>query len=71
MKIYNVFNRETGYNEELFNLTAAKKAMRENNAQETITKVYSNGKWINCGEIELKGSNKTFVANTKQTKKGY
>lgn len=31
-----------------------------------ITKTWANGDWENFGEITLKGSNKTFVANTKQ-----
>ena len=31
-----------------------------------ITKTWANGDWENLGEINLKGSNKTFVANTKQ-----
>lgn len=71
MKIYNVVNSETGYREEFFNLSAAKKAMRENNAKGFITKVYSNGDWVDCGEITLNGSNKTFVANSQQTTKSY
>ena len=29
------------------------------------------GDWEPCGEIVLKGSNKTFMANTRQTKAGY
>lgn len=55
----------------LDSLTAAKKAMKEHNAKGTKTKVYSNGDWEPCGEIVLKGSNKTFMANTRQTKAGY
>lgn len=31
-----------------------------------ITKTWSNGDWENCGEIKMKGSNKTFIANTRQ-----
>lgn len=31
-----------------------------------ITKVWANGDWENLGEINLKGSNKTFVVNTRQ-----
>jgi hypothetical protein len=45
--------------------------MKENNAEGFITQIRSNGDWMNCGEIKLKGSNKTFVANTKQTKMNY
>ena len=36
-----------------------------------ITKVWANGDFENLGEINLKGSNKTFVANTKQKKVNY
>ena len=71
MKIYHVANLETGYREEFFSLAAAKKAMRENNATGSITKVYSNGDWVPCGEIKLGGSNKTFIANSRQTTKSY
>lgn len=70
MTIYHVFN-ESGYSEEFHSLASAKKAMKKNNAKGTKTKVYSNGDWIPCGEILLKGSNKTFTANTRQTKSGY
>lgn len=45
--------------------------MKEHNAKGTKTKVYSNGDWEPCGEIVLKGNNKTFMANTRQTKAGY
>ncbi|CAG9891151.1 hypothetical protein BOVA713_634 [Bacteroides ovatus] len=34
-------------------------------------RVYSDGEFVNCGSISLTGSNKSFVANTRQTKKGY
>lgn len=71
MKIYNVINSETGYSEEFFNLTSAKKAMREHNAKGYIAKVWSNGDWEPCGEIQLKGSNKTFIANSRQTSASY
>lgn len=71
MKIYTVVNREEGYNEDFYNLTEAKKAMKEHNAKGYITKVYANGDWENCGEILLKGNNKTFVANSRQQVKGY
>lgn len=71
MKIYTVINKSENYFEEFYNLPDAKKAMREHNAKGYITKVYSNGEWENCGEIQLKGNNKTFIANSKQTIKGY
>lgn len=31
-----------------------------------ITKIWATGDWENLGEINFKGSNKTFIANTKQ-----
>ena len=71
MRIYDVINNETGYREQFTKLSLAKKAMKEHNARGYITKVYSNGDWVDCGEITLKGSNKTFVANTRAVKKGY
>lgn len=71
MKIYSVFNHETGYHETFYSLSAAKKAMKEHNAKGSITQVWSNGNWENLGPIVLKGSNKHFVANTRQTKAGY
>jgi hypothetical protein len=71
MKQYNVLNKETGYNEYFYSLSAAKTAMRENNAKGFITKIYANGDWVSCGEITLKGSNKTFIANSQQRVAGY
>jgi len=71
MKIYTVINDETDYREDFHSLTAAKQAMREHNAKGFITKVWSNGDWEPAGEITLKGSNKTFIANTRQQKKNY
>ena len=71
MKIYDVINNENGYQEQFFKLNDAKKAMKTHNAKGFITKVWSNGDFEPCGEITLKGSNKIFLANTKQIKKGY
>ena len=71
MKVYIVVNREENYNEEFYNLNSAKAAMKEHNAKGYIYKIYSNGDFENCGEIKLKGNNKTFIANTKQTMKNY
>lgn len=36
-----------------------------------ITKTWANGDWENLGEIKMKGSNKTFVANTRQKVASY
>ena len=70
MTQYIVINNETGYYEEFFNLTAAKKAMKEHNAKGQKFKIYSNGEWVDCGEITLKGNNKTFIANSPRNMKG-
>ena len=71
MKVYLVTNSETNYNEEFYNLASAKKAMKENNAKGYIYKFYSNGTMVQCGEIKLNTTNKTFIANTKQSTYGY
>jgi hypothetical protein len=71
MKVYLVVNREENYNEEFYNLTSAKKAMKEHNAKGYIYKIYSNGDMVSCGEIAIKSNNKTFVANSKQIIKSY
>ncbi len=71
MKVYTVVNRSDNYCEDFYNLTEAKKAMKEHNAKGYIYKIYSNGDFVNCGEITLKGNNKTFIANSKQTTKNY
>ncbi len=71
-----VYDETTKESETYCTLTAAKKWMRERMKQGHEVsgqkyKVYSNGDFVNCGEINLKGSNKSFVANTKQKKPGY
>lgn len=71
MKVYTVINRSENYCEDFYNLTEAKKAMKEHNAKGYIYKIYANGDFENCGEIVLKGSNKTFIANSKQKVKNY
>lgn len=57
-----------------FNLTSAKKLIKDNldkYAGSSITKTWANGDCENLGEIKLNGSNKTFVANTKQVVENY
>ena len=71
MRIYTVINDEKNYREDFYSLSEAKKAMKENDAEGFITKVWSNGDWEPAGEITLKGTNKTFIANTRQTTKSY
>ena len=69
MTLYIVINNETGYYEEFTILTAAKKAMREHNARGSKWKLYNNGDEVDCGEITLTGSNKTYIANSPRNMK--
>lgn len=73
---YLVYDLTTKESETFFTLTGAKKWMRERQKQGhevegTKHKIYSNGDTVNCGKIKLTGNNKSFVANSKQTKPGY
>lgn len=73
---YSVYDKTTDNAETFFSLSAAKKRMKALIAEGhevtgTKTKTYANGDWVNCGEITLSGSNKTFIANSHQTKPGY
>lgn len=57
-----------------YSLAPAKKLIKANLDKykgSCITKTWANGDWENLGEINLKGSNKTFVANTKQRMANY
>lgn len=57
-----------------YSLAPAKKLIKANIDKyigSCITKTWANGDWENLGEIKLKGSNKTFVANTRQRKASY
>ena len=55
-------------------LAPAKKLIKSNldkYAGSCITKIWADGSWEDLGEISLKGSNKNFVANTKQKVANY
>lgn len=79
------FNRETRRWEEievtamvtsitLSSLSGAKRIIKANldkYAGSCITKTWPNGDFENLGEIKLNGSNKTFVANTRQKVASY
>ena len=57
-----------------YSLDVAKKFIKANLDKykgSCITKTWANGDWENLGEINLKGSNKTFVANTRQKAANY
>lgn len=58
----------------LHTLRLAKKLIKENLDKyicSSITQTWGNGEWENLGQIKIKGNNKTFVANTRQTKASY
>ena len=79
------FNRETRRWEEievtemvtsitLSSLSEAKRIIKTNLDKYTgscITQTWSDGNFENLGEIKLSGSNKTFVANTRQRVASY
>lgn len=76
MTIYSVYDKTSKESETYYSLSAAKKAMKElikqgHEVESSKTRVYSNGDWVNCGEITLSGSNKSFVANSRMTKANY
>lgn len=47
--------------ERFFSLAEAKRKMKETGKPGTKYKVYSNGDFVNCGSIKIKGSNKCIV----------
>jgi len=55
--------------QQFFKASSAKKYMRETGLTGSKVKVYSNGDWIPMGEITLKGSNKSFIANSPRNMK--
>lgn len=66
---FDVECEEVGTEFVFYSLKAAKAfiaANRDKYAGSQIVKTWSNGDWENLGEIKLRGSNKTYVANTKQ-----
>lgn len=76
MTQYSVYDSTVKEGETFFTLTEAKKWIKErikigHDASGSKTKIYANGDWVNCGPIQLKGSNKVFIANTGMTKAGY
>lgn len=75
MTIYDVYSN-SGESEQYFNVTAAKKWMKEhaNKGEEvrgTKTKVYSTGEWVNCGEITLTGSNRCHIVGGSKNSNQY
>ena len=71
-----VYDETTNESETFCSLNAAKKWMRERMKQDRSVGGqeyggYADGELVNCGSVRRTGSNKSFVANTRQTKKGY
>lgn len=63
-------DQEGEHHEECYSLREAKKLMKQHpGSTGSKVKVYSNGDWINCGKIEFKGSNKSFIANSPKNMK--
>lgn len=51
-----------------YDLTSAKKCIKANldkYSGSSITKIYANGDWENCGEIKMKGSNAIQMSDMK------
>lgn len=74
MVICSVYYEENGKRicETVYSVSVAKKIMKAHpGSTGDKMKVYANGDWVPCGPIILNGSNKTFIANTKMTKKSY
>lgn len=71
---YNVECEKTSPMFTFHSLAPAKKLIKENMDKyidSCITKTWANGDWENLGPIKLAGSNKTFVANTRQKVANY
>ena len=71
-----VYDNTTKESETFFTLIASKKWLKEHKAKGHEVegykyRIYSNGDTVFCGKINLTGSNRAFVANTKQKKPNY
>lgn len=76
MKVYLTCDKTTGETEEFYSVSEAKEWIKDrlnigHEAYGTIYKYFSNGDFEPLGRIELKKSNKIFVANTKMRKANY
>lgn len=58
-------------------LSSAKKEIKRlwkegfDDAEGSMTKIYSNGDWEPCGKIAMTGCNKIFIANSKMKGSNY
>lgn len=71
-----VYDNTTHESETFYSLTAAKKLMKErikqgHEVEGSKYRIYSDGEIVNCGKINLHGNNRSFVANSRQTKPNY
>ncbi len=71
-----VYDETTKESQACYGLAAAKRWMRERLKQGHKVsgqkyRIPTNGDTVNCGPINIDGDNKSFVANSKQTQKGY
>ena len=59
---------------EFYSATEAKRFIKEHLdvfVNCSIMQVYSNGDWISCGELNIKGSNSRFIANSERNMQNY
>lgn len=55
---------------EAYSVREAKQVMKQHpGSTGSKIKVYSDGEWVNCGSITLKGFNKSFIANSPRNMK--
>lgn len=76
MTIYLTFDKTTKEREEFYNVSGAKKWMRErikigHDVTGSKIKVWANGNYEPIGKIELNGTNKVFLANAGMSKANY
>ena len=76
MTQYSVFDKTTNEFNDFYAATPAKKWMRErmklgHEVSGSKMKIYSNGDMVHCGKIELSGTNKSFIANSRMTQPNY
>lgn len=76
MTIYTTFDKTIQERKEFYNVSSAKKWMRErikmgHDVTGSKTKLWANGEWEPMGKIKLNGINKVFIANAGMTKANY
>lgn len=74
MTVCTVYYEENGkkISETVYSVAVAKKIMKAHpGSTGDKVKVYANGDWVPCGPITIKGSNKSFIANSRMNKANY